>query len=201
MLGMELHWSHEKVKLTQTCLIKSLVKQRLKEDGGRCSLPSNPDAYQKADETDPKIETKKYQAIIGGLLFITRMSRPEISVHVNLLGRRTKDVTDKHLKTVLQVLRYLHLTKDEGITLCKANDLNLTIYTDAVYGGENLCSQTGAIMCLGNQLVGWYSRRQDVVSLSVTEAETLWIARVRSMRLGPSSSCRRLELGYQPYPH
>ena len=26
-------------------------------------------------------------------------------------------------------------------------------------------------MCLGDQLVGWYSRRQDVVSLSVTEAE------------------------------
>jgi len=168
MLGMELHWSHEKVKLTQTRLIESLVKQHLKENG---SLPSNLDAYQKADETDPKIETKKYQSIIGGLLFIARMSRPEISVHVNLLGRRTKDATDKHFKTALQVLRYLHSTKDEGITLCNADDLNLTIYTDAAYGGENSRSQTGAMMCLGNQLVGWYSRRQDVVSLSATEAE------------------------------
>ena len=26
-------------------------------------------------------------------------------------------------------------------------------------------------MILGNQLIGWYSRRQDIVSLSITEAE------------------------------
>jgi len=106
-------------KLTQTRLIESLVNQHLKEIGGKNSLPSNPDAYQKVDETGPRIETKRYQAIIGGLLFIARMSRPKISVHVNLLGRRTKDATDKYLKTALQVLRYLHSTKNEGITLCK----------------------------------------------------------------------------------
>ena len=99
------------------------------------------------------------------------MSHPKISVHINLLGRRTKDATDKHFKTALQVLRYLHSTKDEGIILCKANDLNLTIYTDVVYERENSHSQTGAMICLGNQLVRWYSRGQDMVSLSVTEAE------------------------------
>jgi len=43
-----------------TYLIESLVKQHLKENEGRCSLLSNPDAYQKAKETEPKIETKKY---------------------------------------------------------------------------------------------------------------------------------------------
>jgi len=64
MLGMELHWDHERVKLTQTRLIESLVNQYLKEIGGKNSLPSNPDAYQKADETDPRTETKRYQAII-----------------------------------------------------------------------------------------------------------------------------------------
>jgi len=102
---------------------------------------------------------------------MARMSHPEISVHVNLLGRRTKNAMDKHFKTALQVLQYLHSSNDEGITLCKADNLNLTIYTDAAYRGENSHLQTGAIMCLGNQLVGWYSQRQDVVSLSVTEAE------------------------------
>jgi len=102
---------------------------------------------------------------------VARMTRPEISVHANLLGRRTKDATNTHWNTALQVLRYLVSTKYEGLHLKKTPTLSLTIYTDAAYGGEGSRSQTGAMTCLGNQLVGWYSRRQDVVSLSITEAE------------------------------
>ena len=69
------------------------------ESGGRHSLPLSLDAYQRTKETDPRIESKKYQSIVGGLLFIARMTRPEISVHVPLLGRRTKDATERHLQT------------------------------------------------------------------------------------------------------
>ena len=49
----------------------------------------------------------KYQAIVGGLLFIARMTRPEISIHVNLLGRKTKDASSENWKAVLGVLRFL----------------------------------------------------------------------------------------------
>lgn len=69
------------------------------------------------------------------------------------------------------ILRYLYSTKTEGLILRKADDLEVWIYSDAAYGGQKSRSQTGALMTVGNQLVGWYSRRQDVVSLSVTEAE------------------------------
>ena len=110
----------------------------------------------------------KYQAIVEGLLFIARMTRPEIS---SLLGRRTKDVSPENWKAALTVLRYLRSTNHDGLTLKKAEDLEVRIYADAAYGGEKSRSQTGALMTLENQLVGWYSRRQGVVSLSVTEAE------------------------------
>jgi len=101
------------------------------------------------------------------------MTRSEISIYVNLLRRRAKDASQIHWNTALQVLRYLVSTKTEGLALKKTpmTDLSLKIYTDAAYGGEGSRGQTGALMCLGDQLVGWYSRRQDVVTLSVTEAE------------------------------
>lgn len=62
-------------------------------------------------------------------------------------------------------------TKADGLTLKKADDLEVRIYADAAYGGEGSRSQTGALITIGRQLIGWYSRRQDVASLSVTEAE------------------------------
>ena len=168
MLGVELHWSDRKVVLIQTRLKDSMTTQFLAgEDGGKHSRPLNADDY-KSPENPPNETHPKFQAIVGGLLFIARMTRPDISIHANLLGRRTKDATPTHYYTALKVLRYL---REEGLILRKAENLSLHIYTDAAYGGEAATSQTGSMMYLGQQLVGWYSQRQDVVSLSVTEAE------------------------------
>jgi len=50
-------------------------------------------------------------------------------------------------------------------------DLDVRIYADASYGGENARSQSRVLMTIGRQPVGWYSRRQDVVAISITEAE------------------------------
>jgi len=137
MLGMELPWSKEQVILTQTTMIESIAKKYLHlEDGtnGRkASLPSESQHYQKPEESE---EVQSYQAIVGVLLFIGRMTRPEISIHINLLGRRTKDHDRNNYQTALKVLRYLYLTKFDGLYLKKANDLEIRIYADASYGGE-----------------------------------------------------------------
>jgi hypothetical protein len=45
------------------------------------------------------------------------------------------------------------------------------IYTDASYEGEQSQSQTGVIMLMHGNIVTWYTRRQDAVALSLTEAE------------------------------
>jgi len=171
MLGIELHWSKGQVILIQTYLIESMAAQHLSGNhSGKHSLPSDPNAYLPS-ENDEGNPPPNYQSLIGRLLFLARMMRPEISVHVNLLGRRAKDANQTYWNTTLKVLWYLVSMKMEGLALKKSRDLSLKIYTDAAYGGEGSRGQTGALMCLGDQLVGWYSRRQDVVTLSVTEAE------------------------------
>jgi len=60
-----------------------------------------------------------------------------------------------------------------GRCITKAPNLDLKIFADASYGdkGETSRSQTGVLTTLGGQPIGWYSRRQDVVALSITEAE------------------------------
>ena len=176
MLGMELMWRIDEVTLTQRGLIESMTKTHLeprtyeqsKKLGKGSSLPLDPKSFQPEDElADPKT----CQAIVGGLLFITRMTRPEIAIQVNLLGRRAAKPGMQNLQAARQVLEYLYSTRYDGITLKRPITLDLKIHADAKYGGEKARSQTGVLVTLGNQPVGWYSRRQDIVSLSVTEAE------------------------------
>jgi len=90
---MELSWneSNMEVILTQCVMIETMMKNFLpaeadQEIPGKRSLWRLNPAYYEADEN--ATEQKTYQSLIGGLLFVVRMARPEISVHVNLPVRR-----------------------------------------------------------------------------------------------------------------
>jgi len=90
LLGMEVLWNEDGTEaiMTQQTLIESMATKYLSEQITRKnSLPLNPDLYQEGEELlkDPK----EYQSITGGLLFIARMTRPDISFHVNLFRAKS----------------------------------------------------------------------------------------------------------------
>ena len=90
---------------------------------------------------------KKYQSLVGSLLYINRCTRPEISVHVNLLGRRTAYPSQSNMVVAaICILKYFVSSKEESITLTKttheplektreSKTLTIEAYADASYGG------------------------------------------------------------------
>jgi hypothetical protein len=110
LLGMELTWDEDKLWLTQTRLIERTVEQ-IGEIGKRLSLSSDSSDYEKLSEQDEPADPTKYQQLIGSLLFIARGTRPDISVAVNLLGRRAKEPSIRNWEMGLRVLAYLYSTK------------------------------------------------------------------------------------------
>jgi len=172
MLGIELTWKKDEVILIQQALVESMSKKFLQNPTKR-SLLLDVLNYEAKTLDDPPTDQKQYKLLIGELLFIRRMTRSEISLHINLLGRRVTNPSERNLRTALQVLPYLMSTAPEGIIIKKPKEakLSLEIYADASYGGEGARSQTGILMTLGNQPVGWYSRRQNIVALSITDAK------------------------------
>ena len=178
LLGMELTWEEDgSVKLTQQDSIGKLVKEHEIQEVPNKSIPTNPEGYKEGTESiqDPT----KYQSLVGSLLYINRMTRPDISLHVNLLGRRTSKPSPENLRTARRLGQYLASTKNEGLTLTikesprfpDEKDVLIRLYADASYGGENSRSQSGSLVTLFGTPVMWSSRRQDVVSMSITEAE------------------------------
>ena len=177
LLGMECHWDVDgrELMLTQTTLIENVAAAH-GVNGVKHLLPTDRILFE-LDETrlcNPQ-ESKEFQRLVGGLLYIARTTRPDTAIQVNLLGRKLKNPSDLNLQAAKEVCRYLLTTRSEGLRLrAQAGEgLDIKVYTDASYGGEQARSQTGTLVLLGNQLVHWYSRRQDTVTLSITEAEYL----------------------------
>jgi len=149
---------------------------QINEDTGikskKPSLALDKELFEPPVEAEDKLDDpKKFQAIIGGLLFINRMTRPDISIQVNLLGRRASNPSQSNLHTVQTTLKYLWLTRFEEVILHKLKEINLVAYADTSYGGEGSRLQGGGLLTLGNQPIEWNSRRQDVVTLSITKAK------------------------------
>jgi hypothetical protein len=155
VLGMEANWvSDHEIVLTQTGLIENLALVH-GITGVKHSLPIEPTCYE-PDYTSPANQ-KEFQAIVGSLLYIARTTRPEISIHVSLLGRCTIAPSIRNLVTAKDICRYLLSTKSEGLRLNPIKDSGLEgkieIYVDASYGGEEARSQTGVIAMVANQPV------------------------------------------------
>jgi hypothetical protein len=148
------------VLLTQKGLIETLAKQH-GIVGIRTSMPLAPHYFAMESESQPTDKTK-YQQIVGGLLFLARMTRPEATIQVNLVGRRATNPSAVNMEGAKELLLYFLSTKEEGIRLCKPKNLDLVIYTDASYGdpiNNSGKSQSGAMSTLGGQLINWWTRK------------------------------------------
>ena len=180
LLGMELTWTKGMVKLTQTASIDNLSKEYglPASNVPTRSLLLNLTLFEPPKEAEeilsPELQ-KEFQSLVGSLLYINRCTRPEISIQVNLLGRRTANASQLNLQTAMHVLRYLAPSKEKGVTIKRNKSQDgkslLKSYADASYGGEQSRSQSGNLTILNGQVVMWSSRRQDITALSITEAE------------------------------
>ena len=210
LLGMELEWgqNNEWVKLTQKSAIGNLAKEfGVITTIPTKSLPLNVNDYAPLTEkqVDPELQ-KKYQSLVGSLLYITRHTRPELSIHVNLLGRRTSHPSQLNLQTGIRVLKYLVSSIEEGITLRRGNQEQknqerreeIKAFADASYGGERAISQSGSLLTMNGPLIMWSSRRQSTTAQSITEAEYIAISEVRKDVQWPHQFLEELSMSSKP---
>ena len=162
-LGMDITWSQEGAKVTGAPAIQSLANmwQVTKES----DIP-----FLTTIEDDTPADTKSFQAMVGSLLFIARMWRPDIRYAVNRLCMKASKPNITDVRRGCRIISYLLETQDEGITLRELCN-SLDIFTDA--GEENLEEKatTGVLVICGRSPLGWTARKQDVTTLSPTEAE------------------------------
>ncbi|KAF5447297.1 hypothetical protein F2P56_032858 [Juglans regia] len=120
----------------------------------------------------PLADPTSYKQLIGRLLYLT-LTRLDISYHIQVLGRFMDKPTTTHLTTANKVLRYLKNAPCQGILLSSTSSVHLQGYYDSDWAScpDTRKSVTGYCIFLGNSLISWCSKKQNVVSRSSAEAE------------------------------
>nr|GFB18591.1 hypothetical protein [Tanacetum cinerariifolium] len=105
------------------------------------------------DQNGTLVDATKYRSMIGALMYLTS-SRPDIVHATCLCARYQAKPTDKHLKEVKRIFRYLRGTVNTGIWYTKDYGFELTGFSDADYAGckDTFKSTFGGAQFLGEKL-------------------------------------------------
>jgi hypothetical protein len=171
--------------ISQCAYIDAVLKDFGMQDCAPVSTPALPGS-KLTPNRDPTLVDRSgfdYRAAIGSLLWLARLSRPDILYAVNQLGAHAQYPTIEHVTAAKRVLRYLKGTRELGLTLRKSDTFELEAYVDADFAGEPetsatpLRSLTGMVAYIrGVGPIYAKSSLQSTLSTSTADAEYKAIA-------------------------
>ncbi|GJT81102.1 retrovirus-related pol polyprotein from transposon TNT 1-94 [Tanacetum coccineum] len=99
--------------------------------------------------------------------------RPDLVQAVCYCARYQAQPTQKYLKDVKRIFKYLKGTINMGLWYPKDSGFELTAFSDADHAGciDTRKSTSGGIQFLGDKLVSWMSKKQNCTAMSSAEAE------------------------------
>jgi transposase InsO family protein len=129
---------------------------------------------EKCETCDKQIP---YQQLIGCLLYLSVLTRPDIAFSVSFLSQFNKCHTNEHWNYAKRILRYLMKTKSFCLKYVKGK-AELEGYVDADWASNVIDrkSYTGYCFLMSGSAVSWESKKQRTVALSSMESELMSIA-------------------------
>ncbi|KAH9672026.1 protein ALUMINUM SENSITIVE 3 [Citrus sinensis] len=171
-LGLQIKQNKEGIFINQAKYVKDLLKRFGYDNGTAKSTPMSTTIKLDKDEKGKEVDIKTYRGMIISLLYLTA-SRPDIMFSVCLCARFQSCPKESHMLAVKRIFRYLIGTINLGLWYPKGTHIDLTCYSDADFAGYKVDrkSTSGTCHFLGHSLVSWFSKKQNSVALSTTEAE------------------------------
>ncbi|GAU42103.1 hypothetical protein TSUD_134870 [Trifolium subterraneum] len=171
-LGLQVKQMENTIFVSQSKYAKNIVKKFGMDGGNHKRTPAATHLKLTKDETGIDVDQSLYRSMIGSLLYLTA-SRPDITFAVGVCARYQAQPKMSHLVQVKRILKSVNGTCDYGILYCHSENSTLVGYCDADWAGsaDDRKSTSCACFFLGNNLISWFSKKQNSVSLSTAEAE------------------------------
>lgn len=146
-----------------------------------CRIISTPREAQdnSAHKDDEQVIDNKipFRSAVGCLLYLTVVSRPDISFSVLKLAKVVDKAKQKHWIQAKRLFRYLKITAEYQLVYKKGVDIDLKIFADADFANdEDRKSTSGFVAMLSGGPISWYSKTQTMIALSTMEAEYISLA-------------------------
>ncbi|GJZ49660.1 retrovirus-related pol polyprotein from transposon TNT 1-94 [Tanacetum coccineum] len=171
-LGLQIHQSPRGIFINQAKYALEILKKHGMEKCDTVGTPMATKPKLDADLSGKLVDQTDYRSKIGSLMYLTS-SRPDIVQAVCYCARYQARPTEKHLKEVKRIFRYLRGTINMGLWYPKDSGFELTAFLDADHAGclNTRKSTYRGIQFLGDKLVSWMSKKQDCTAMSSTKAE------------------------------
>ena len=200
VLGMEIKRDREAGTLTisQEAYCKSILQRFGMSDCKPTSTPgygSEISNIQPEDTLLDEEETRKYQGIVGSLMYISQVLRYDIMYATSQLARPMAKPSKIHMVASKRTLRYLAGTTDFCITY-KKGGFKLATFTDSNWANnpDNGKSTSSYLTMLANAPMGFRSGLQSLTAMSTMEAEL--VASALAMKEAVYCSNMLTELGF-----
>lgn len=174
-LGMQVHYDVEGkvITLSQKNYINLLLKKFNMLDTKTFKTPMEVKLNLDNNETSDSIRAQyPYQKLIGCLMYLSILTRPDISYSVSYLSQFNNSYNETHWKYAKRVLKYLKATENYCLRYTGDNS-DLQGFADADWAANSIDrrSYTGYAFKLCGSVVSWESSKQKTIALSSSEAE------------------------------
>ena len=176
-LGIEFKVTDKSVQMSQSGYCKTILERFGMMDSNPMKIPCEKNIHDELREhiNSPLLpDATRYRELVGSLIYLQQVTRPDISFIVNILGQQMSKPTQFHWELGLKALRYLKGTINFTLNYNKADKMELTGYADADWGnGPDRKSQSGYCFYLSpnSSPISWSSRKQNLVATSTCDAE------------------------------
>ena len=180
LLNVEITRDARGVHLRQASYIDRLLATYLPDgipDSFRaCMPPAGPELPDLAERAvlsksvPPQDLLRRYQSLVGALLYCSGNTRPDIALAVGQLCRAMAYPTPELYAAAERVLQYLGRHRDVGLTYDRDQSALLG-YSDSDWATRH--STSGAVFLYSRAAISWASKKQPCVALSSCEAEII----------------------------
>ncbi|UYV84396.1 hypothetical protein LAZ67_X002013 [Cordylochernes scorpioides] len=170
ILGIEIRQEENFVSMNQTRYIDTILEHFGMKDSNPSPVPLDPNQDLDKFDSSEKCDQKRYQELLGRLMYLGTKTRPDIAFQLSALSRYSKDPRQIHMGALKRILRYLKARvgmwfDKQGLILVLALCIpELRAYSDANWKERSTAevkSTSGISYLLRNNLISWASRSQE----------------------------------------
>ncbi|KAF0722783.1 hypothetical protein Ae201684_018174 [Aphanomyces euteiches] len=120
--------------------------------------------------------SKPYRSLVGSPMYLAMGTRPDLAFPLQQLSQFLDNPGPAHWRAAKRALRYLNGTRSRGLLLGGSDSVHnpfLSAYVDADYANcpdTRRCVSGYVLLFLGSP-ISWLTKKQNIVTLSTTEAE------------------------------
>ncbi|GJT90409.1 retrovirus-related pol polyprotein from transposon TNT 1-94 [Tanacetum coccineum] len=171
-LGLQIHQSPKGIFINQAKYALEILKKHNMDNCHSIGTPLATKPNLDVDLSGEPVDQSDYRSKIGSLMYLTS-SRPDLVQAVCYCARYQARPTQKHLKEVKRIFKYLKGTINMRLWYPKDSGFELTAFSNADHTGclDTRKSTSGGIQFLGDKIVRWMSKKPNCTAMSSGEAK------------------------------